>query len=43
MGLAIISLYMLPVLAPLKNSSGLFRPGYRVVFWLFIANFILLG
>ena len=43
MGLAILSLYMLPVLAPLKNSSGLFRPGYRVVFWLFIANFILLG
>ena len=43
MGLAIISLYMLPVLAPLKNSSGLFRPGYRVVFWLFIANFALLG
>lgn len=43
MGLAIVSLYMLPILAPLKNSSGLFRPGYRVVFWIFIANFVLLG
>ena len=43
MSLAILSLYTLPILAPLKNSSGLFRPGYRIVFWLFLSNFLLLG
>lgn len=43
MALAIVTLYTLPILAPLKNSSGLFRPAYRIVFWIFIANFVLLG
>ena len=43
MALAIISLYLLPSLTPLKNSSGLFRPFYRILFWLFLFNFLILG
>ena len=43
MALAIISLYLLPALTPLKNSSGLFRPFYRILFWLFLFNFLILG
>ena len=43
MAMAIISLYLLPLLTPLKNSSGLFRPLYRILFWLFLFNFIVLG
>ena len=43
MGMAIVSLYLLPLLTPLKNSSGLFRPLYRIAFWLFLFNFIVLG
>ena len=43
MALAIFILYFLPLLTPLKNSSGLFRPFYRIVYWFFLANFIVLG
>lgn len=43
MALAIVSLYLLPLLAPLKSSSSLFRPLYRIIFWFFLSNFLILG
>lgn len=43
MVIGFISLYILPLVSPLRSSSSIFRPFYRIIFWMFLANFIILG
>lgn len=43
MGGAIVALVLLPLLNSSKIRSAAFRPLFRKLFWIFLANFILLG
>lgn len=43
MGGAIAILFALPYLDKVKTKSGNYRPMFKIFFWLFIANFVLLG
>lgn len=43
MGMAIISLLLLPLLSKPPIRSGMFRPIYTVFFWIFVADCLLLG
>lgn len=40
---SIISLFFLPYLDRSKVKSGNYRPKFQIFYWLFIANFVLLG
>jgi ubiquinol-cytochrome c reductase cytochrome b subunit len=43
MGGALVVLLMLPFFPNSRIQSSTFKPGFRVIYWLFIANFFILG